>query len=382
MIRLRTDARMRSNLITITRYWGTLEVHSYNRARKAGALQNVLFATLFLWHGSEMDCNDRQQVITPSGSPETVRNKLPLPMLIQRSGPNGEQRFLEFFTAQIRNRGTRLVYARAVSRFFTWCEHRQLRLTELSPLTVASYIEVLTDQLSPPTVKLHLAAIRSLFDYLVTGQIVQFNPAASVRGPVHVVRKGKTPVLTPCETRQLLDAIDASTIQGLRDRALVGLLVFSFARVSATVAMNVEDYFSQGRQMWFRLQEKGGKYHEVPAHHLAERYLDAYLEGASIRDQYQGPLFRTFGPRRKLSERRMHRSDVLRMVKRRAIRAELPTKVCCHTFRATGITAYLSNGGTLEHAQRIAAHDSVRSTKLYDRTSNEPSACEIEKISI
>ena len=221
-----------------------------------------------------------------------------------------------------------------------------------------------------------------LFDWLVTGQIVPVNPAASVRGPKHVVRKGKTPVLTAAEARQLLDSIDCTKIVGLRDRALIGVMVYSFARVSATIGMNVEDCFSQGRRMWFRLNEKGGKHHDVPAHHNAEDYIDAYLTAAGINNEAKSALFRTVSRNRKLTPRRMHRTDVLRMIKRRARQAGLATHICCHTFRATGITAYLENGGSLEHAQRIAAHESVRTTKLYDRTSDTISLDEIQRIII
>lgn len=317
-----------------------------------------------------------------SGHDKTMVACVALPSLIERAGEPSSRRFLEFFTAHLRNRGTRALYARAAARFFAWCDARQIELATISPLVVAAYIEQLTQTLSAPTVKLHLAAIRMLFDFLVVGQIVPVNPAASVRGPRHVVKKGKTPVLTADEARQLLDEIDILTISGLRDRALIGVLVFSFARVSAAIGMNLRDYYPQGRRMWFRLHEKGGKHHEVPAHHSAEEYVDAYIEAAGIRDQKNGPLFRTIDSRRDLTLRRMLRGDVLRMIKRRANRAGLATRVGCHTFRATGITAYLQNGGQLEHAQRIAAHESIRSTKLYDRTGDAISLDEIEKIQI
>ena len=305
-----------------------------------------------------------------------------LPTLIRNAGKNAERRFLEFFTAHIRNPGTRQVYAHAVGRFCQWCERRGVSLQQVTPFIVAGYVEQRTTSLSNPTVKLHLAAIRMLFDWLVTGQIVPVNPAASVRGPKHVVRKGKTPVLTAAEARQLLDSIDCTKIVGLRDRALIGVMVYSFARVSATIGMNVEDCFSQGRRMWFRLNEKGGKHHDVPAHHNAEDYIDAYLTAAGINNEAKSALFRTVSRNRKLTPRRMHRTDVLRMIKRRARQAGLATHICCHTFRATGITAYLENGGSLEHAQRIAAHESVRTTKLYDRTSDTISLDEIQRIII
>lgn len=203
-----------------------------------------------------------------------------------------------------------------------------------------------------------------------------------MRGPKHVVKQGKTPVLSPEETRQLLDSINVETIAGLRDRALIGVMVFSLARVSAVVQMNVEDYFLKGRRGWFRLHEKGGKYHEVPAHHNAEAYVDAYLAAAGIGGQKKTPLFRSLNPKRQLTGKRLIRQRVLDMVKRRAHRAGLPENICCHTFRATGITAYLQNGGTIETAQRIAAHASPRTTKLYDRRNDELTLDEIERIMI
>ncbi len=161
------------------------------------------------------------------------------------------------------------------------------------PLHVGAYIEALSLARSAPTAKQHLAAIRRLFDWLVMGQVVPLNPAASVRGPCHSVRRGKTPVLDPTEARQLLDAIDISTPAGLRDRALIGLMVFSFARVGAALGMKVEDVYVQNRRLWVRLHEKGGKRHEMPCHHSLEAYLDAYIDGCALRGDPKGPLFRT-----------------------------------------------------------------------------------------
>ena len=221
-----------------------------------------------------------------------------------------------------------------------------------------------------------------LFDWLVTGQVIPTNPASSVRGPKYVVTRGKAPVLKADQARTLLDSIETDTIVGLRDRALIGLMCFTFARVSAAVHMRVEDYYQNGKRWWFRLHEKGGKRHEVPAHHNAEAYMDAYLAAAAIVDQKKGPLFRSVDKSRHLTENPMTRTDVLRMIKRRALGAGLPSSTCCHTFRATGITAYLENGGTIENAQAIAAHESPRTTKLYDRTSDEITLDEVERIAI
>ena len=182
-------------------------------------------------------------------------------------------------------------------------------------VVVAAYIEQLSGALAPASVKRHLAALRMLFDWLVVGQVLPFNPASSVRGPKHVVKTGKTPVLSAKETRALLDGIDVSTVVGLRDRALLGVLVYSFARVSAAVSLRVADYYTQGPRSFFRLHEKGGRYNVVPAHHTAQAYVDAYLIAAGIGEDRRGPLFRSCEPGRRdtLQDRAMSRLSALKM---------------------------------------------------------------------
>ena len=171
-------------------------------------------------------------------------------------------------------------------------------------MVVAAYIEELTRARSPATVKQHLAALRMLFDWLVVGQVLSFNPASSVRGPKHVVKAGKTPVLSANETRALLDGIDVTNLVGLRDRAFLGVLVYSFARVSAAVALRVADYYTQGPRSFFRLHEKGGRYNVVPAHHVAQGYVDAYLEAARIGEDRRAPLFGAASPGGAMRSRR------------------------------------------------------------------------------
>lgn len=204
-----------------------------------------------------------------------------------------------------------------------------------------------------------------------------------MRGPKHVVTKGKTPVLSPEETRHLLDSLPTDTITGLRDRALIGLLVYGFARIGAAVAMNVEDVFHQGLRRWVRLHEKGGKQHTMPVHHTLEEYLHAYLEAAGIGDDTKGPLFRTVrGRGQVLQRRRLGKENAWHMVQRRAQAAGVKTHITNHTFRATGITTYLKNGGRLGYAQAMAAHSSTRTTQLYDRRRDEVSLDEVERIVI
>ena len=233
-----------------------------------------------------------------------------------------------------------------------------------------------------PSVKQVLAGIRQMFDYLVAGGILPVSPAASVRGPKYVSKRGKTPVLSAEQARQLLDAIDCTKLIGLRDRALIGLMVFSFARVGAVNTLRVGDYFENEKRWWLRLHEKGGKRHEVPCHHTLGEFLDDCVGAAGLGGDKKGWLFPSMGKADRLTKHRMDTNDMLRMIKRRAKQAGLPYSTCCHTFRATGITTYLKNGGTLEHAQQIAAHESPRTTKLYDRTSDQVSVDEIERIEI
>ena len=292
------------------------------------------------------------------------------------------QRVLEFFTAQINNDHTRKAYLNATRRFADWCAaHGLQQLDQVQAFHVAAFVKHLQGQFTPPTVKQHLAALRMLFDWLVTGHVIAVNPAHAVRGPKYVVKKGKTPVLQADEARTLLDAIDTSTPIGLRDRALIGTMVYTFARVNAVLDMKVKDYFIQGRRGWVRLHEKGGKEHEVPCHHTLERFLDEYVAAAGIASDADGPLFRSVGRKTGRGEA-LWQQDVYRMIQRRAAAAGIATKIGNHTFRATGITAYLKNGGTLEHAQTIANHSSPRTTKLYDRRSDEISLDEVEKIVI
>ncbi len=307
-----------------------------------------------------------------------------LPALIARAGKPAARRFLEFFTVHIRNPNTRAAYGRAAGAFLRWCEERGMtELRQVQPVHVAAYVEELGGTLAAPTVKQHLACLRMLFDWLVTGQVLPSNPAHSVRGPRHSVSKGATAVISSEEARELLDSIDTSHVVGLRDRALLAVMAFSFARVSAVIGLKVEDYYPQKKRWWLRLREKNGKVNEMPCHHKLETYLDAYIDAAKIETDRKGPLFRAAVRKTKtLSNRPLSRIDVWYMVRRRAADLGLETAIGCHTFRATGITDYLTNGGRIEVAQRMAGHANAKTTGLYDRRNDEISVGEIEKIGI
>jgi site-specific recombinase XerD len=315
----------------------------------------------------------------------TARLRAAVPALIAASGERASLRFLEFFAARIRNPNTRRAYGRAVAMFLAWCEDNPVSsIVAVQPLHVAAWIEMQQQAHAAPTVKQRLAALRHLFDWLVTGQVMPVNPAYSVRGPSHMVKEGKTPVLAAEEARALLDSIEVTTIVGLRDRALIGIMVFSFARIGAVLGMKVEDVYTQNRRLWVRLREKGGKAHAMPCHHNLETYLSAYIEAANLAGDPKGPLFRTIGRSkgRPLTRASLLQADSHAMIVRRCAAAGIATKVGNHSFRATGITTYLKNGGTLEKAAQMANHASTRTTQLYDRRHEEFTLDEIERIRV
>ena len=261
-----------------------------------------------------------------------------------------------------------------------WCEQRGLhRLDTIRPIHVAAYIEQLP--LSRPSVRQHLSAISRCFDWMVSGGSLDTNPATSVQRPRHVVRVGRTPVLSDDEARTLLESISTDRVAGLRDRAIIGTMLYSSGRVGAVIAMDVEDYRLSNHQRTFLLHEKGGKEHHVPAHHRLVEYLGEYMDATGLWHSPKSPLFQAVDiTKSRLKGTRMNRQIVFQMVRRRARGAGLPSTINCHSFRATGITNYLSNGGSLEDARAIAAHESSQTTRLYDRTGDSITLDEIERI--
>lgn len=309
-----------------------------------------------------------------------IQNTSPpnLPML-GRSGEKAQTAVIEFLTAKIQNRNTRIAYANALSDFMEWCDTAGIyTFQQLRAFHVAAWVEVMGQSHSASTVKQHLAAVKSLMDWLVVAQVLPHNPASPVRGPRQSSSKGKTPILTSDEARQLLASIQPTSIKGLRDRALIALMLYSFARVGAVLNMKRSDVFFQHKRMWIRLHEKGGKMHDMPCHHELEHWMDDYME-ASAADE-NSPLFRSIGKTGALTDRPLRHPNALAMVKARGQQAGLRGRICNHTFRATGITAYLSNNGTLEIAARMANHASTRTTQLYDRRSDEIVLSEVERI--
>jgi site-specific recombinase XerD len=305
-----------------------------------------------------------------------------VPVLITNEGNAARRRYIGFFAANITNPHTRRAYVRACARFFAWCAQRNLSLTAIRPFDVASWVTDLQEVHEVASVRQQLSAVRMLFDWLVTGQIIPMNPAATVRGPKHVVKTDNTLVLDAIEWRRFVDAIPIKTLRDLRDRALIATLTYSFARIATALRMRVEDLRPQGTSWQVQLHKKGGKRYTLPCHHALAEALRAYIDTAGIAKDRKGWLFRTSPGHNAthLTEQPMTQADAWRMIRRRATAAGILAPIGSHTFRATGIATYLENGGALENAQSMAAHESPRTTKLYNRTKERLTHDEVERI--
>ena len=315
-----------------------------------------------------------------------------MPAIIAAAGDKASEHFLEFFAATIRNKNTRAAYVQAVAQFFRWCEEYGLQLRSIRPLHVSAYIE--SKLLSAPSIKQHLAALRGLFNWLVIKQVVPDNPAIFVKGPRFSRQVGIT-IMEAEQMRQLLDSIqvtrkikvptkhgggdkEVADLKGLRDRAAISIMAYTFARVSAVVGLSLADYRLEGKRARLRLMEKGNKEKLVWLHREAEEFLDVWLAAARIEDAAT-PIFQTLDKAHRLTGEAINRRDMLRAVKERCIAAGLSEEFCNHTFRGTGITVFLNNRGSLETAQDMANHSDPRTTKLYDRRKELATLSEIER---
>jgi integrase/recombinase XerD len=310
------------------------------------------------------------------------------PALVARAGDAARFAWAEFFGGQIENDHTRRAYWHAVHRFLAWCEARGLELHQIAPAVVGEYLRALRTRTgslaSKPTRKLHLAAIRQFFDRLVLRHVVILNPASSVRGPRHSVSEGKTPAISPDQARRLLRSIPPGTLVGLRDRSMIGVLIYTAARAGAVARLRLADFYTDGRQWFFRFDEKGGKVRDIPARHDLEGFVREYIRAAGIEaEPPDRPLFRTAAGRTdRLTPTAMSGKDILRMVKRRFKAAGLPPNLTCHTFRATTITDLLEQGVNPDDVQHLAGHSDPRTTRLYDRRRRQVTRNIVERISV
>ncbi len=319
-----------------------------------------------------------EQRLTPYSNARQAVAVCEAPAIIRTAGPAAQFAWDEFFQGELANHYTRRNYVHAIERFLAWAEEHGLELARITPGHVGSYFQELP--LAVPTKKLHLAAIRKLFDRLVNRHAVVINPAATVRTERYSVIEGKTPEIRPEQARALLKSIDTSTAVGLRDRAILSVLVYTAARVGAVARLTVKDLRHDGTQYSLRFAEKGGKSREIPIRHDLEQFLLDYTRAAGITE---GPLFRTTaGKTKRLTGNAMSAIDICRMMKRRLREAGLPTHFSPHSFRVATVTDLLEQNQPLEDVQHLAGHADPRTTRLYDRRRRKITRNIVERISI
>ncbi len=308
-----------------------------------------------------------------------------LPEMLSRAGSTAVFAAEEFFYGRIRNEHTRSAYLIAVRRFLAWAEARRLELARITPRDVGQYLDGLRkENTSVATRKQHLAALRHFFDALVTRHAIVLNPALSVRGERYEVVEGKTPEITVAGARTLLSSIGTGGLVGLRDRAIVAILIYTAARAGAVAALRRGDLYHAGDQWMLHFEEKGGKSREIPLRHDLEQMLFEYIEAADLRSAAKdAPLFRTaYRKTGRFTANAMSGVDVCRMAKRRFRDAGLPSRLSPHSFRVTTITDLLEQGVPLEDVQRLAGHADPRTTRLYDRRDKKITRNIVERISI
>lgn len=342
------------------------------------------------------------------------RSTVPVPPIVDAAGKAAQFAWREFFEAGLANRHTRKNYVYAVMRFLSWADEQGLQLLDIMPGDVGFYLGQLKaapargrkrraageeKPLATPTKKLHLAALRGFFDCLVHRHVIAINPAATTRTERYTVIEGKTPHIPPKQAEQLLASIpitmkiddpmispdhpleEVPDLVGLRDKAVLSVLVYTAARVGAVAKLTLEDLRHDGTQYTLRFAEKGGKAREIPVRHDLERLLLAYIHAAGITT---GPLFRTTTRKTDvLTEKAITGIDICRMMKRRLKRAGLSKHYSPHSFRVTTITDLLEQKEvSLEDVQYLAGHADPRTTRLYDRSGRKVTRNLVERISI
>lgn len=303
-----------------------------------------------------------------------------LPALIASAGSSGRYAWEEFLYGEITNSHTRRAYAKAVGDLLNEAEEKGLTILQITPRFIRGYLDRM--DVSIPTKKLRLAAIRRFFDIAVTRHVIPLNPSLSVRGERYKVVEGKTPEITVSQVRKLLKACDEKTIVGLRDKVIISTLIYTAARVGAVVSLNVGDFSTTGDQWTLKFKEKGNKAREIPVRHDLELLLKNYIERARLSPK-DTPLFRSAkGKTGELTSEPMQADDVRRMIKRRLRAAGLSTIFSPHSFRVCTLTDLLKQDIPREDVQYLAGHADPRTTSLYDRRGKKVSRNIVERISI
>jgi site-specific recombinase XerD len=305
-----------------------------------------------------------------------------VPAIILRTGGNARFAYDEFFKATINNPHTKRAYGRIVHRFLAWCHEHDLELHRITPGQAGDYIGQLEG--SAPTRNQALAALRHFFDALVQRHIVPLNSFASVRGVKHSVIDGKTPEISIEQARKLFRSLDVSDVVGLRDRAVLGVLAYTGARVGAAAQLRLVDYRDLGDERSLRFREKNGKDREIPVRHDLKGWLREYIAAADIDgDAPKSPLFRAAeGKKKRLTGDRYDAHSMRQMLKRRLKDAGLPEMFSPHSFRVAVVTDLLKQDVPLEDVQYLAGHSNPKTTQIYDRRRRRVTRNIVERISI
>lgn len=312
--------------------------------------------------------------------PQSVEPETNAPALVIRQGPAARFAWEEFFHGEIRNANTRRNYLHAARRLIAWLDARGIELHQVAPAHVGRYIDEHPG--SAPTKKLHLAAIRGLFDKLVVRHVMLLNPALSVRGPRYQAVDGRTPGFASTEVRQLFQSIAGSDVVSLRDRAIIATLVYTAARVGAITQLRLEDLDRSTAAWSLRFSEKGGKSRIIPVRDDLRQMLTVYLQALTAAPAGV-MLFRSAkGRTGTLTSRGLSRSDACRMLKRRLRPAGLSLRLSPHSFRVTVITDLLEHRASLDDVQDLAGHADARTTRLYDRRQRQVTRNLVERITV
>jgi integrase/recombinase XerD len=316
-----------------------------------------------------------------------------VPEIVRNAGANARFAWEEFFEGQLENPHTRRNYSHAVCGLLDRAHEAGLSLNEITPKFVRAYLVGLTNKtgqrVSAATEKVYLAGIRRFFDIAVVRHAVGLNPAGSVRGRKHSRTEGVTPQITIKHARKLIDSIDRSDILGQRDQALIGVLTYTAARISAVVNLRLEDFIDLGDQHVLRFREKGGKERRIPVRHDLQQMIQDYIDAANLtRESPTAPLFRaapkhrTRGEPITLSTGALDRTVACKMLKRRLKHAGLPQLYSPHSFRVTVATDLLGQDVPLEDVQQLLGHADPRTTRIYDRRQQKITRNLVERISV
>jgi len=296
----------------------------------------------------------------------------------------------EFINVSIKSRDTARTYKNATTLFLLWCQENDIEdIIDIEPITVRKYIDYLyEDRGRKSAAKVAYYGSKTMFQYFVDNGALKTNPAAGVKYPFVNDTRGKTQTISKEEVRAILDHLTAITERenppakptDFRDRALIALMAFGFVRIGGSLSVRRGDYYKEDGNWWMDFEEKGAQSHSLPIVGELKGYIDSYIKAGEINNK-DAWLFQSANRNGALSGKPYDRGNSRIMIAKRAGQAGVDVdKISNHTFRATGITNFLQEGGTMSEAQDIANHKHQETTKRYDRRDRKKLLSIVEKI--